>query len=123
WRDIDDDAVRVTVSVEHGGVITTFDASKDAGGWTITPSPSWTDGDYALSVSVEDKAGTTSHSASLTVTVDTQVAIANLELVTDSAIPTDNLTNNGRPHFRGTVPDDANEVGLSNAGCNTRATA
>ncbi len=32
---IDDDAVRVTVSVEHGGVTTTFDATKGTGGWTL----------------------------------------------------------------------------------------
>ncbi|EAS4656141.1 Ig-like domain repeat protein [Salmonella enterica] len=110
---IDDDAVRVTVSVEHGGVTTTFDATKDAGGWTFTPTGAWADGDYTLSVSVEDKAGNTSHSASLTVTVDTQIAINNIELVNDSGIPDDNLTNNVRPHFQVKVPTDVNEVRLS----------
>ncbi|WP_197899802.1 Ig-like domain-containing protein [Salmonella enterica] len=110
---IDDDAVRVTVSVEHGGVTTTFDATKGAGGWTFTPPTSWADGDYTLSVSVEDKAGNTSHSASLTVTVDTQIAINNIELVNDSGIPDDNLTNNVRPHFQVTVPTDVNVVRLS----------
>ncbi|EAA6849227.1 non-fimbrial adhesin SiiE [Salmonella enterica subsp. enterica serovar Stanleyville] len=110
---IDDDAVRVTVSVEHGGVTTTFDATKDAGGWTFTPPTSWGAGDYTLSVSVEDKAGNTSHSASLTVTVDTQIAINNIELVNDSGIPDDNLTNNVRPHFQVKVPTDVNVVRLS----------
>ncbi|EDP9927805.1 Ig-like domain repeat protein [Salmonella enterica subsp. enterica serovar Hartford] len=110
---IDDDAVRVTVSVEHGGVTTTFDATKGTGGWTFTPPTSWADGDYTLSVSVEDKAGNTSHSASLTVTVDTQIAINNIELVNDSGIPNDNLTNNVRPHFQVTVPTDVNVVRLS----------
>ncbi|EEJ3296647.1 Ig-like domain repeat protein [Salmonella enterica subsp. enterica] len=110
---IDDDAVRVTVSVEHGGVTTTFDATKDAGGWTFTPTGAWADGDYTLSVSVEDKAGNTSHSASLTVTVDTQIAIDHIELVNDSGIPDDNLTNNVRPHFQVTVPTDVNVVRLS----------
>ncbi|WP_079987024.1 Ig-like domain-containing protein [Salmonella enterica] len=110
---IDDDAVRVTVSVEHGGVTTTFDATKGTGGWTFTPPTSWADGDYTLSVSVEDKAGNTSHSASLTVTVDTQIAINNIELVNDSGIPNDNLTNNVRPHFQVKVPTDVNEVRLS----------
>nr|WP_080079050.1 Ig-like domain-containing protein [Salmonella enterica] len=110
---IDDDAVRVTVSVEHGGVTTTFDATKGTGGWTFTPTGSWADGDYTLSVSVEDKAGNTSHSASLTVTVDTQIAINNIELVNDSGIPDDNLTNNVRPHFQVKVPTDVNEVRLS----------
>ncbi|WP_080185516.1 Ig-like domain-containing protein [Salmonella enterica] len=110
---IDDDAVRVTVSVEHGGVTTTFDATKGTGGWTFTPTGSWADGDYTLSVSVEDKAGNTSHSASLTVTVDTQIAINNIELVNDSGIPNDNLTNNVRPHFQVTVPTDVNVVRLS----------
>ncbi len=110
---IDDDAVRVTVSVEHGGVTTTFDATKGVGGWSFTPPTSWADGDYTLSVSVEDKAGNTSHSASLTVTVDTQIAINNIELVNDSGIPDDNLTNNVRPHFQVTVPTDVNVVRLS----------
>ncbi|MCL9028031.1 non-fimbrial adhesin SiiE [Salmonella enterica subsp. enterica serovar Enteritidis] len=110
---IDDDAVRVTVSVEHGGVTTTFDATKGVGGWTFTPTGAWADGDYTLSVSVEDKAGNTSHSASLTVTVDTQIAINNIELVNDSGIPNDNLTNNVRPHFQVTVPTDVNVVRLS----------
>ncbi|EEL2536360.1 Ig-like domain repeat protein [Salmonella enterica] len=110
---IDDDAVRVTVSVEHGGVTTTFDATKGVGGWSFTPTGAWADGDYTLSVSVEDKAGNTSHSASLTVTVDTQIAINNIELVNDSGIPDDNLTNNVRPHFRVKVPTDVNEVRLS----------
>ncbi|WP_082242748.1 Ig-like domain-containing protein [Salmonella enterica] len=110
---IDDDAVRVTVSVEHGGVTTTFDATKGTGGWTFTPPTLWADGDYTLSVSVEDKAGNTSHSASLTVTVDTQIAINNIELVNDSGIPNDNLTNNVRPQFQVKVPTDVNEVRLS----------
>ncbi|EDX6172152.1 Ig-like domain repeat protein, partial [Salmonella enterica subsp. enterica serovar Cerro] len=120
---IDDDAVRVTVSVEHGGVTTTFDATKGTGGWTFTPTASWTDGDYTLSVSVEDKAGNTSHSASLTVTVDTQIAINNIELVNDSGIPNDNLTNNVRPHFQVTVPTDVNVVRLSIDGGKTWVTA
>ncbi|WP_206187643.1 Ig-like domain-containing protein, partial [Salmonella enterica] len=51
--------------------------------------------------------------ASLTVTVDTQIAINNIELVNDSGIPDDNLTNNVRPHFQVKVPTDVNEVRLS----------
>ncbi|MGJ2904362.1 Ig-like domain-containing protein [Salmonella enterica subsp. enterica serovar Paratyphi A] len=110
---IDDDAVRVTVSVEHGGVTTTFDATKGTGGWTFTPTGAWADGDYTLSVSVEDKAGNTSHSASLTVTVDTQTSITDITLVNDHGVPDDNLTNSTRPQFEITVPADVNSVQLS----------
>ncbi|ELD1909296.1 Ig-like domain repeat protein, partial [Salmonella enterica] len=110
---IDDDAVRVTVNVEHGGVTTPFDAVKGAGGWTFTPPASWADGDYTLSVSVEDAAGNTSQSAPLTVTIDTQIAINNIELLNDSGIPNDNLTNNVRPQFQIAVPADVNMVRLS----------
>ncbi|EIP8432513.1 Ig-like domain repeat protein, partial [Salmonella enterica] len=110
---IDKDAVSVKVSVEYGGVSTTFDATKGAGGWTFTPTGAWADGDYTLTVSVEDVAGNTSQSASLTVTVDTQISINNIELVNDSGIPDDNLTNDVRPHFQVKVPTDVNEVRLS----------
>ncbi|WP_186796162.1 Ig-like domain-containing protein, partial [Salmonella enterica] len=87
--------------------------TKGASGWTFTPPASWADGDYTLSVSVEDAAGNTSHSASLKVTIDTQIAIDSIELVNDSGIPNDNLTNNVRPQFQVTVPTDVNEVRLS----------
>ncbi|EHS9494185.1 Ig-like domain repeat protein, partial [Salmonella enterica] len=110
---IDVDAVSVMVSVEHGGVTSTFDAIKGASGWSFTPTAPWGDGGYTLTVMVEDKAGNVSHSAPLTVTVDTQTAINSIELVNDTGIPDDNLTNAVRPHFRVTVPDDVNAVRLS----------
>ncbi|EDX6466455.1 Ig domain protein, partial [Salmonella enterica subsp. diarizonae serovar 60:r:e,n,x,z15] len=110
---IDVDAVSVMVSVEHGGVTSTFDAIKGASGWSFTPTAPWGDGSYTLTVTVEDKAGNVSHSAPLTVTVDTQTAINSIELVNDTGIPDDNLTNAVRPHFRVTVPDDVNAVRLS----------
>ncbi|HBJ6282126.1 TPA: Ig-like domain repeat protein, partial [Salmonella enterica subsp. arizonae serovar 13,22:z4,z23:-] len=97
---IDVDAVSVMVSVEHGGVTSTFDAIKGASGWSFTPTAPWGDGGYTLTVMVEDKAGNVSHSAPLTVTVDTQTAINSIELVNDTGIPDDNLTNAVRPHFR-----------------------
>ncbi|EHC77788.1 Large repetitive protein, partial [Salmonella enterica subsp. enterica serovar Rubislaw str. A4-653] len=52
-------------------------------------------------------------SAPLTVTVDTHIAIDRIELVNDSGIPDDNLTNEARPHFQVTVPADVNGVRLS----------
>ncbi|EME5149914.1 Ig-like domain repeat protein, partial [Salmonella enterica] len=94
---IDVDAVSVMVSVEHGGVTSTFDAIKGASGWSFTPTAPWGDGGYTLTVMVEDKAGNVSHSAPLTVTVDTQTAINSIELVNDTGIPGDSLTNAVRP--------------------------
>ncbi|EAP2984899.1 Ig-like domain repeat protein, partial [Salmonella enterica] len=110
---IDVDAVSVMVSVEHGGVTSTFDAIKGASGWSFTPTAPWGDGGYTLTVMVEDKAGNVSHSAPLTVTVDTQTAINSIELVNDTGIPGDSLTNAVRPHFRVAVPDDVKTVRLS----------
>ncbi|WP_218458128.1 Ig-like domain-containing protein, partial [Salmonella enterica] len=62
---------------------------------------------------VEDDAGNVKYSAPLTVTVDTHITIDNIELVNDNGIPGDNLTNEVRPQFRVTVPEDVNEVRLS----------
>ncbi|MGS9112104.1 Ig-like domain-containing protein, partial [Salmonella enterica subsp. enterica serovar Infantis] len=55
----------------------------------------------------------------LTVTVVTQIAIINIELVNDSRIPNVKLTNYVRPHFQVTVPTDVNVVRLSIDGGNT----
>ncbi|SQJ30544.1 Ig domain-containing protein [Salmonella enterica subsp. enterica] len=63
--------------------------------------------------------GNVKYSAPLTVTVDTHIAIDDIELVNDNGIPGDNLTNDVRPHFRVTVPGDVNEVRLSIDGGNT----
>ncbi len=52
-------------------------------------------------------------------TEDTQIAINNIELVNDSGIPDENLTNNVRPHFQVTVPTDGNVERLSIAGGTT----
>ncbi|ASG78323.1 Ig-like domain repeat protein [Salmonella enterica subsp. diarizonae serovar 50:k:z str. MZ0080] len=112
-QDIDADVVRVTVSVEHGGRTETFDVLQGAGGWIFTPAAAWTDGSYTLKVTVEDEAGNIRHSAPLDVKVDTQTAIDRIELVNDSGEPADNLTNDVRPEFRVTVPEDVNRVRVS----------
>ncbi|EGA3921297.1 hypothetical protein JN613_004780, partial [Salmonella enterica] len=91
----------------------TFDVLQGAGGWIFTPAAAWTDGSYTLKVTVEDEAGNIRHSAPLDVKVDTQTAIDRIELVNDSGEPADNLTNDVRPEFRVTVPEDVNRVRVS----------
>ncbi|EBY4019500.1 hypothetical protein E0V91_24185, partial [Salmonella enterica subsp. enterica serovar Kambole] len=111
---IDADARFVTVEVQHGGTKETLTATKGTTGiWSVIPTGTWADGSYTLTVKVEDEAGNVKHSAPLTVTVDTQITINNVELVNDSGVKGDNLTNDANPQFRITVPVDVSEVSLS----------
>ncbi|WP_219564138.1 Ig-like domain-containing protein, partial [Salmonella enterica] len=111
---IDADARYVTVEVQHGGTKEVLTATKDAtGNWSVTPTGTWADGDYTLTVRVEDDAGNVKHSAALTATVDIQITIDDIEPVNDSGTKVDSLTNDATPHFRITVPGDVNEVSLS----------
>ncbi|ECG8591719.1 Ig domain protein [Salmonella enterica subsp. salamae] len=112
-QDIDSDVVNVTVNVTHNGATTTFTATQGAGGWSFTPPTPWGDGDYTLTVTAEDRAGNTRPSAPLTVTVDTKISINRIELVNDSGDPDDNLTNQVRPQFQISVPEDVKTVRLS----------
>ncbi|WP_170917710.1 Ig-like domain-containing protein, partial [Salmonella enterica] len=112
-NNIDTDVSRVTVEVMHNGIKQEVPLVQTGGQWRFAPTSDWADGDYILTVKVEDRAGNVKQSAPLTVTVDTHIAIDRIELVNDSGIPGDNLTNEARPHFQVTVPADVNGVRLS----------
>ncbi|EIT3331956.1 Ig-like domain repeat protein, partial [Salmonella enterica] len=61
---IDADARYVTVEVQHGGTKEVLTATKGATGiWSVTPTGTWADGDYTLTVRVEDDAGNVKYSA------------------------------------------------------------
>ncbi|WP_140427504.1 Ig-like domain-containing protein, partial [Salmonella enterica] len=109
---IDADARYVTVEVQHGGTKEVLTATKDAtGNWSVTPTGTWADGDYTLTVRVEDEAGNEKHSASLTVTVDTQNTIDAIEMGNDKGIPGDNKTNVKTPGFIiGGIDSDVTQV-------------
>ncbi|EBG2397030.1 Ig domain protein, partial [Salmonella enterica subsp. enterica] len=111
--DVDADVIQVIVQIAHDGGSEEVELTQSGGQWRFVPDSAWTDGDYTLTVTVKDEAGNIRHSAPLTVTIDTQIAIDSIELVNDSGIPNDNLTNNVRPQFQVTVPTDVNEVRLS----------
>ncbi|EOG6411364.1 Ig-like domain-containing protein, partial [Salmonella enterica subsp. diarizonae serovar 11:k:z53] len=110
---IDADAIRVAVQVTHNGTNQEVELTQIGGQWHFTPTSDWGDGNYTLTVKVEDRAGNVSQSAPLAVTIDTQTEINNIVLVNDTGMPDDNLTNALRPEFRVTAPEDVNAVRLS----------
>ncbi|MKQ95005.1 Ig-like domain repeat protein, partial [Salmonella enterica] len=110
---IDADAIRVAVQVTHNGTSKEVELTQSGGQWHFTPASNWVDGNYTLTVKVEDRAGNINQSVPLAVTIDTQTEINSIVLVNDTGVPDDNLTNDVRPEFRVTVPEDVNAVRLS----------
>ncbi|ECI2918314.1 Ig domain protein, partial [Salmonella enterica subsp. diarizonae] len=111
---IDSDARFVTVEIQHGSIKEVLTATRGTDGrWHFTPDNVWGDGRYTLTVKVEDEAGNIRYSAPLSVTVDTDITINKIELVNDSGVVGDNMTNDIHPQFRVTVPEDVNSVRLS----------
>ncbi|MBA3097742.1 hypothetical protein CBX40_003500, partial [Salmonella enterica] len=110
---IDADAIRVAVQVTHNGTSKEVELTQSGGQWHFTPTSDWADGKYTLTVKVEDRAGNINQSMPLAVTIDTQTEINSIVLVNDTGVPDDNLTNDVRPEFRVTVPEDVNAVRLS----------
>ncbi|EMB0124567.1 hypothetical protein U6664_004373, partial [Salmonella enterica] len=111
---IDSDARFVTVEIQHGSIKEVLTATRGTDGrWYFTPDKAWVDGRYTLTVEVEDEAGNIRYSAPLPITVDTDITINKIELVNDSSVVGDNMTNDSHPQFRVTVPEDVNAVRLS----------
>ncbi|ELS4064203.1 Ig-like domain repeat protein, partial [Salmonella enterica] len=111
---IDSDARFVTVEIQHGSIKEVLTATRGTDGrWHFTPDKAWVDGRYTLTVEVEDEAGNIRYSAPLPITVDTDITINKIELVNDSSVVGDNMTNDSHPQFRVTVPEDVNAVRLS----------
>ncbi|EHI6908463.1 hypothetical protein J9356_004278, partial [Salmonella enterica] len=66
---IDTDASRVVVTVTHNGTNQEVELTQSGGQWTFMPASDWVDGNYTLTVKVEDRAGNVSQSAPLAVTI------------------------------------------------------
>ncbi|HDR2795657.1 TPA: Ig-like domain repeat protein, partial [Enterobacter asburiae] len=107
---VDSDVTYISVTLNGRTTPLTQDAK---GNWIFTPSSTLSDGDYTLTVDVQDLAGNT-RQQNFSFTIDTTLSTPTIDMNTASDtgdLTDDNLTSNTRPQFTiGNVDSDIYSV-------------
>ncbi|HEN3480484.1 TPA: Ig-like domain repeat protein, partial [Yersinia enterocolitica] len=120
-NNLDNDVVKAQVTVNIAGKTEIADAVQDkiTGKWSFTPSTTWGEGSYQLTVKVEDQAGNENVSLPLLVSIDTTFDINSINLLNASGAKyNNNLTNQTKPEFLIDMPADTATVEASLDGTN-----